>query len=71
MTVVAIRRQVEAAVQAALIEVLSAELADTDPAIRRFDRADFQANGTRAVAKRAGRPHRDMRPMSPPASVAT
>ena len=60
MTVVAIQDQVEAAVQAALTTVLPAELAGTDPAVRRSDRADFQANAPLAVAKRAGRAPRDI-----------
>lgn len=58
--VVAIKDQVEAAVQAALSQVLPAELAGTDPVVRRSDRADFQANGPLAVAKRAGSPPRDL-----------
>jgi arginyl-tRNA synthetase len=58
--VVAIKDQVEAAVQAALSQVLPAELAGTDPVVRRSDRADFQANGPLAVAKRAGRTPRDL-----------
>ncbi|MBB5786412.1 arginine--tRNA ligase [Jiangella mangrovi] len=60
MTVVAIKGQVEAAVKAALTRVLPAELADTDPVVRRSDRADFQANAALAVAKRVGRPPRDI-----------
>ncbi|GAB4083445.1 arginine--tRNA ligase [Myceligenerans cantabricum] len=58
--IVAISAQVEAAVQAALTQVLPAELAGTDPVVRRSDRADFQANGTLAVAKRVGRPPREI-----------
>lgn len=58
--VVAIKDQVEAAVQAALSQVLPAELAGTDPVVRRSDRADFQANGPLAVAKRAGSNPRDL-----------
>ncbi|PUB24362.1 arginyl-tRNA synthetase [Promicromonospora sp. AC04] len=58
--VVAIKDQVEAAVQAALSQVLPAELAGTDPVVRRSDRADFQANGTLAVAKKAARSPRDI-----------
>ncbi|MEV0893677.1 arginine--tRNA ligase [Promicromonospora sp. NPDC050262] len=58
--VVAIKDQVEAAVRAALTEVLPAELAGTDPVVRRSDRADFQANGPLAVAKRVGRAPRDL-----------
>ena len=58
--VVAIKDQVEAAVQAALSQVLPAELDGTDPIVRRSDRADFQANGPLAVAKRAGRTPRDL-----------
>jgi arginyl-tRNA synthetase len=58
--VVAIKDQVEAAVQAALSQVLPAELAGTDPVVRRSDRADFQANGTLAVAKKAVRSPRDI-----------
>ncbi|RPF20353.1 arginine--tRNA ligase [Myceligenerans xiligouense] len=54
--VVAISAQVEAAVQAALTQVLPAELAGTDPVVRRSDRADFQANGVLAVAKKVGIP---------------
>lgn len=60
MTIVAIQDQVEVAVKAALTRVLPAELADTDPVVRRSDRADFQANGTLAVAKKAGRSPRDI-----------
>lgn len=60
MTVVAIQDQVEAAVKAALTQVLPAELAGTDPVVRRSDRADFQANGTLAVAKKVGRAPRDI-----------
>lgn len=60
MPVVSIQDQVEAAVKAALTRVLPAELADTDPVVRRSDRADFQANGTLAVAKNVGRPPRDI-----------
>ncbi|MFI8525843.1 arginine--tRNA ligase [Promicromonospora sukumoe] len=58
--VVAIKDQVEAAVQAALSQALPAELADADPVVRRSDRADFQSNGPLAVAKRAGRAPRDL-----------
>ncbi|WP_454859292.1 arginine--tRNA ligase [Promicromonospora soli] len=54
--VVAIKDQVEAAVQAALTQVLPAELAGTDPVVRRSDRADFQANGVLPVAKKLGIP---------------
>ncbi|MBO0607555.1 arginine--tRNA ligase [Myceligenerans salitolerans] len=54
--IVAISAQVEAAVQAALTQVLPAELAGTDPVVRRSDRADFQANGVLAVAKKVGIP---------------
>ncbi|WP_036968958.1 arginine--tRNA ligase [Promicromonospora kroppenstedtii] len=58
--VVAIQDQVEAAVQAALSQVLPAELAGTDPVVRRSDRADYQSNGPLSVAKRAGRAPRDL-----------
>lgn len=58
--VVAIKDQVEAAVQAALSQVLPAELAGTDPVVRRSDRADFQSNGPLSAAKRAGRAPRDL-----------
>ncbi|GAB3159134.1 arginine--tRNA ligase [Myceligenerans halotolerans] len=58
--VVAIKDQVEAAVQAALTRVLPAELAGTDPVVRRSERADFQSNGTLAVAKKAHRAPRDI-----------
>ncbi|MFD4992214.1 arginine--tRNA ligase [Cellulosimicrobium cellulans] len=58
--VVAISAQVEAAVRAALAEVLPAELAGSDPVVRRSARADFQADGALAVASRAGRPPRDV-----------
>ncbi|WP_318842742.1 arginine--tRNA ligase [Myceligenerans pegani] len=58
--VVAIKDQVEAAVQAALTEVLPAELAGADPVVRRSDRADFQSNATLAVAKKAHRAPRDI-----------
>ncbi|WP_369375578.1 arginine--tRNA ligase [Promicromonospora sp. Populi] len=50
----------EAAVQAALSQVLPGELAGTDPVVRRSDRADFQSNGPLAVAKRAARAPRDL-----------
>jgi len=58
VTIVAIKDQVEAAVRAALTQVLPAELAGADPVVRRSDRADFQANGALAVAKVVGRPPR-------------
>jgi arginyl-tRNA synthetase len=58
--VVAISAQVEAAVRAALAEVLPVELAGADPVVRRSARADFQADGALAVASRAGRPPRDV-----------
>ncbi|WP_426310132.1 arginine--tRNA ligase [Cellulosimicrobium sp. E-16] len=48
--VVAISTQVEAAVRAALAEVLPADLAGADPVVRRSARADFQADGALAVA---------------------
>ena len=58
--VVAIQDQVEAAVKAALTRALPSELAGTDPVVRPSDWADFQANGTLAVAKKAGRAPRDI-----------
>lgn len=58
--VVAISVQVEAAVRAALAEVLPVELAGVDPVVRRSARADFQADGALAVASRVGRPPRDV-----------
>lgn len=58
--VVAISVQVEAAVRAALAEVLPVELAGVDPVVRRSARADFQADGALAVASRLGRPPRDV-----------
>ncbi|KON73285.1 hypothetical protein M768_10115 [Cellulosimicrobium cellulans F16] len=58
--VVAVSAQVEAAVRAALAEVLPAELAGADPVVRRSARADFQADGALAVASRVGRPPRDV-----------
>jgi arginyl-tRNA synthetase len=60
VTVVAIQDQVEAAVKAALTRALPSELAGTDPVVRPSDWADFQANGTLAVAKKAGRAPRDI-----------
>ncbi|KZM79798.1 arginine--tRNA ligase [Cellulosimicrobium sp. I38E] len=50
----------EAAVRAALAEVLPVELAGVDPVVRRSARADFQADGALAVASRLGRPPRDV-----------
>ncbi|MFE6234074.1 arginine--tRNA ligase [Cellulosimicrobium sp. NPDC057862] len=58
--VVAISTQVEAAVRAALAEVLPADLAGADPVVRRSARADFQVDGALAVASRVGRPPRDV-----------
>jgi arginyl-tRNA synthetase len=51
-----LRRSFEAAIAAAF----GAEHAATDPALRRSDRADFQANVAMALGKRLGRPPRDV-----------
>jgi arginyl-tRNA synthetase len=58
--VVAIKNLVEAAVSAAMAQVLPAELASSDPLVRRSEHADFQSNVALAVAKQAKRPPRDI-----------
>src|SRR3954453_19438390 len=39
---------------------LDGALAGSDPVVRRSDRADYQVNGSMALAKRTGRPPRDL-----------
>ncbi len=39
---------------------LDESLRDADPVVRRSDRADYQVNGSMALAKRTGRPPRDL-----------
>jgi arginyl-tRNA synthetase len=58
--VVAIKNLVEAAVSAAMAQVLPAELAGSDPLVRRSEHADFQSNIALAVAKQAKRPPREI-----------
>jgi arginyl-tRNA synthetase len=57
---VAAKSLVDAAVSAAMTRVLPAELAGSDPLVRRSEHADFQSNIALAVAKQAGRPPRDI-----------
>ncbi|MGP3971041.1 arginine--tRNA ligase [Streptomyces sp. 6N223] len=52
--------EVEAAVAAAMGEALPAELANTDPLVRRSDRADFQSNAALPLARRTGLRPRDL-----------
>jgi arginyl-tRNA synthetase len=53
--------EVEAAVAAAMGELLPAEQAgDQDPLVRRSDHADFQSNAALPLAKRTGRSPRDL-----------
>ncbi|WP_107081859.1 arginine--tRNA ligase [Streptomyces sp. SBT349] len=51
---------VEAAVSAAMAGALPAEVASEDPLVRRSDHADFQSNVALSLAKRLGRPPRDV-----------
>ena len=39
---------------------LDESLRGADPVVRRSDRADYQVNGSMALAKRTGRPPRDL-----------
>ncbi|WP_130796818.1 arginine--tRNA ligase [Streptomyces otsuchiensis] len=52
--------EVEAAVSAAMGEVVPAELAGEDPLVRRSDHADFQSNVSLSLAKRIGRKPREL-----------
>ncbi|ARQ71061.1 arginine--tRNA ligase [Streptomyces marincola] len=52
--------EVEAAVRAAMAEVLPPEFASEDPLVRRSDRADYQANAALSLAKRVGSNPRDL-----------
>ncbi|ONK14786.1 arginine--tRNA ligase [Streptomyces sp. MP131-18] len=52
--------EVEAAVRAAMAEVLPPELAAEDPLVRRSDRADYQANAALSLARRLGRNPREL-----------
>ncbi|HET8660160.1 MAG TPA: arginine--tRNA ligase [Micromonosporaceae bacterium] len=58
--VVATRNLVEAAVSAAMAQVLPAGLAGSDPLVRRSEHADFQSNVALAVAKQARQSPRDL-----------
>jgi arginyl-tRNA synthetase len=58
--VVAIKNLVEVAVSAAMAQVLPAELAGSDPLVRRSEHADFQSNVALAIAKQAKRPPREI-----------
>lgn len=44
----------------AIVSAFGAEHADADPLLRRSDRADYQANGAMGLAKKLGRPPRDV-----------
>ncbi len=57
---VATKNLVDAAVSAAMARVLPADLAGSDPLVRRSEHADFQSNIALAVAKQAGRPPREL-----------
>lgn len=57
---VATKNLVEAAVAAAMARILPADLASSDPLVRRSDHADFQSNVALALAKQIGRPPRDV-----------
>ena len=54
------RTTLEPRFEAALRAALGDELAKTDPVIRRSDRADFQADVAMALAKKVGKPPRDV-----------
>jgi arginyl-tRNA synthetase len=58
--VVAAKHLAAAAVSAAMARVLPADLAGGDPLVRRSEHADFQSNIALAVAKRLGRPPREI-----------
>ncbi|HVW32554.1 MAG TPA: arginine--tRNA ligase [Acidimicrobiia bacterium] len=45
---------------AGALAALDESLAGADPVVRRSDRADYQVNGSMALAKRTGRPPRDL-----------
>lgn len=51
---------VEAAVTEAMERALPAELAGADPLVRHSDHADFQSNVALSLAKKAGRPPREL-----------
>ena len=51
---------ISAAFERAIAAALGPDLAGTDPALRRSDRADLQANVAMAVAKRVGKPPREV-----------
>jgi arginyl-tRNA synthetase len=48
------------AFRAAITRAFGAELADTDPMIRRSNRADYQANAAMGLGKRLGKPPREI-----------
>src|SRR5205814_10603956 len=50
----------DAAASAAMPRGLPADLAGSDPLVRRSEHADFQSNIALAVSKQAGRPPRDL-----------
>src|SRR5258705_8806768 len=52
--VVPLSAEIESRLRAAMTGTLPAGHAGSDPQVRRSDRADFQANGLFAVAKKAG-----------------
>ena len=54
------RTTLEPRFEAALRAALGEELAKTDPALRRSDRADFQADVAMALAKKVGKPPREV-----------
>lgn len=54
------RTTLEPRFEAALRAAFGDELAKTDPALRRSDRADFQADVAMALAKKVGKPPRDV-----------
>jgi arginyl-tRNA synthetase len=54
------RTALEPRFEAALRAAFGEELAKTDPALRRSDRADFQADVAMALAKKVGKPPRDV-----------
>jgi len=57
------RTTLEPRFEAALRAALGDELAKTDPVLRRSDRADFQADVAMALAKKVGKPPRDVAKM--------
>jgi arginyl-tRNA synthetase len=52
--------QLRRSFETAIATAFGPEYAGTDPALRRSDRADFQANAAMALGKRLGRPPRDV-----------